>query len=204
MPPHATERASGTAIEHATSGNATRSAIARWRTLFWRSSIDRQHVTQVLLSLRANKIQHHWQLQEILVQQLPPLFTPNQEDAFFAMLQQETITDVNLRYSIVDFLARWEAPDMPTYQELLADSAVAQEATELLPKDVPLWQWIGRRLHGKAELIEKDTGLWTLHLPPESPLTMQAASRYMELHWHAWRASREILLGLLHYPALRQ
>ena len=181
MPPHARERAGGTATEHATSGNATRSAIARWQALFWRSSKDCQHVTQVLLSLRAKEIQQHCQLQEILAQQLPPLFTPNQEDAFFAMLQQETITDVNLRDSIVDFLARWEAFHEATYEELLADPAVAREATALLPKDVPLWWWIRGRLHGKVELIEKETGGWTLHLPPESPLLVNVARRYVAL-----------------------
>ena len=79
---------SGIATEHATSGNATEHVIARWQAQFWRNSKDCQHVIQVLLSLQAKAIHQHSQLQGILAQQLPPLFTPNQEHALFAVLQQ--------------------------------------------------------------------------------------------------------------------
>ena len=76
-------------------------------------------------------------------------------DAFFALLQQKNISDAILRDAIVDFLARWEGKHKATYRELLADSAVAQEANKLLPKDLPLWLWIRRCLHGEIELIER-------------------------------------------------
>ena len=100
---------SGIATEHAIDGNATEHVIARWQAQFWRNIKDCQHVIQVLLSLQANAIHQHSQLQGILAQQSPPLFTPNQEHAFFTVFQQETIINVNLRESIVDFCARWEA-----------------------------------------------------------------------------------------------
>ena len=170
--------ASGTATEHATSGNATEHVIARWQALFWRNSKDCQLVIQVLLSLRAKAIHQHSQLEGILVQKLPSLFTPTQEDAFFAVLQQETITDVNLRDSIVDFCARWEAKHEASYRELLADSAVAREANVLLPKDLPMWRWIRSRLHGEMELIEEETSGWTIHVLPNSLFSIQIHSRY--------------------------
>ena len=129
---------SGTGTAHATIGNATEHVIARWQAQFWRNSKDCQHVIQVLMSLQAKAIHQHSQLQVILTQQLPPLFTPNPEHAFFAVLQQETITDVKLRKSIVDFCARWGGEHEANYQELLADSAVAREANVLLPINLPL------------------------------------------------------------------
>ena len=113
---------SGIVTEHATSGNATEHVIARWQAQFWRNSKDCQHVIQVLLSLQAKAIHQHSRLQVILARQLPPLFTPNQEHAFFAVLQHKTITDVKLRESIVDFCARWGGEHEAGYQELLADS----------------------------------------------------------------------------------
>ena len=152
--------------------------IARWQAQFWRNNKDCQRVIQVLLSLRAKTIHQHSQLQGILAQQLPPLFIPNQEHAFFAVLQQETITNVNLRKSIVDFCARWETQHETRYQELLADSAVAREANVLLPIDLPMWQWIRSRLRGETELIEGETSGWTIHLLPNSLLSKQIASRY--------------------------
>ena len=157
---------------------ATEHVIARWQALFWRNSKDCQHVIQGLLSLRAKGIHQHSQLQGILVQKLPPLFTPNQEDAFFAVLQQKTITDANLRDAIVDFLARWEAKHEASYRELLADSAVAREANVLLPKDLPMWRWIRSCLHGEMELIEEETSGWSIHLLPKSLLSKQIVSRY--------------------------
>ena len=170
--------ASGTATEHATSGNATEHVIARWQGVFWRNSKDCQHVIQVLLSLRTKPMHQHSQLQGILVQNLPPLFTPNQEDAFVALLQQETITDVNLRDSIIDFCARWKAQHLASYRELLADSVVAREANVLLPKDLPMWRWMRTRLHGEIELIEEETGAWTIHVLPNSLFLLQIVSRY--------------------------
>ena len=97
------ENAGGNATEHATSCNVTEHVIAKWQAMSWRGSKDCRHVIQVLLSLRARAIHRHSELEGVLVLYLPPLFTPTQEDAFFALLQQGTITDVNLRASIVDF-----------------------------------------------------------------------------------------------------
>ena len=36
-------------------------------------------------------------------------WSTDDEDAFFALLQQKTISDANLRDAIVNFLVRWEA-----------------------------------------------------------------------------------------------
>ena len=120
----------------------------------WRTSEDCQHVIQVFLSLRANRIPHHSALQGILAQELPPLFiVQNQKDAFFALLQRETISDVKLLDAFIDFLATWKSQRLASYRDLLADSKVAREAAALLPAIVPLWMWIQKRLRGQIELI---------------------------------------------------
>ena len=120
----------------------------------WRTSEDCQHVIQVFLSLRANRIPHHSALQGILAQELPPLFiVQNPKDAFFAVLQRETISDVKLLDAFIDFLATWKSQRLASYRDLLADSQVAREAAALLPAIVPLWMWIQKRLRGQIELI---------------------------------------------------
>ena len=81
------------------------------------------------------------------------------EDAFFAMLEQETIADANLCYSVVDFCAKWPRQHKATYQELLADPAVVREMNVCLPKVVPMWRYITRRLAGGIDMTEEETGL---------------------------------------------
>ncbi len=107
-------------------GNATEQAIAKWQAMCWRRSKDCQHVIQVVLSLRANANRQKWGVEVILARHLPRLFMPNTEDAFFAMLQQGTMTDASLRDSLVDFFQKWPHQHFATYQDLLADSAVAR------------------------------------------------------------------------------
>ena len=175
---NATEHASSTAAEHATRSNATEHAIVRWQAQVWRSSKDCQHVIQVLLSLQAKEAHQHLQVQNILVRNLPSFFVPSRAVAFLNLLQQKTITDVSLRDSLVDFLARWEFQHEASYQELLADTAVAREAHVLLPRDIPMCWWIKSRLHGEIDLVENERGTWTLRLLPKSILLKQIVIRY--------------------------
>ena len=179
-PENAAADASGAAADPAISGNATEHAIAKWQAMFWRKSKDCHHVIQVVLSLRANANRQDSPLEGILPQHLPRLFTPNTEDAFFAMLEQETITDANLCYSVVDFCAKWPQRYLATYQELLVDSAVEREMNVCLPKAVPMWRWIRRRLAGDRYMTEEETGSWTIHLVRTSGFAKSNAERYRE------------------------
>ena len=98
--------ASGAATDPAISGNATEHAIAKWQAMSWHKSKDCHHVIEMVLSLRAKENCRGLQLGGILLRHLPQLFTPNMEDAFFAMLEEETMTDANLRRSVVDFCVK--------------------------------------------------------------------------------------------------
>jgi hypothetical protein len=113
----------------ASNHNATERVITWWRARAWRNSVDCQRLIQVLLALRARA-----QLAKVLARSLPPLFMPSPEEAFFAALQRETISDAELRKSIVDFLAMWPSQQLASYRDLLADSAVDRKADALLPK----------------------------------------------------------------------
>ena len=126
-PENAAADASGAATDPAISGNATEHAIAKWQAMFWRKSKDCHHVIQVVLSLRANANCRGLQLGGILLRHLPQLFTPNMEDAFFAMLEEETITDANLRHSVVEFLSKCPHRRLASHQELLADLAMERK-----------------------------------------------------------------------------
>ena len=167
-PGNAAADASGAATDPAISGNATEHAIAKWQAMFWRKSKDCHHVIQVVLSLRANANRQDSQLEGILLRHLPRLFTPNTEDAFFAMLEQETITDANLCFSVVDFCTKWPQQHKATYQELLVDSAVVREMNVCLPRAVPMWRWIRTRLADEIYMTEEETGSWTIHVDRNS------------------------------------
>ena len=167
-PENAAADASGAATDPAISGDATEHAIAKWQAMSWRKSKDCHHVIQMVLSLRANANCRGRQLGGILPRHLPQLFTPNMEDAFFAMLEEEPMTDANLRHSIVVFCAKWRQQRVASYQELLADSAVERESNVCLPKAVPMWRWIRRRLAGDIYMTEEETGSWTIHVDENS------------------------------------
>ena len=179
-PENAAADARGSAADSTISGSATEHAIAKWQAMSWRKSKDCHHVIQMVLSLRANANCRGLQLGGILLRHLPQLFTPNMEDAFFAMLEEETITDANLRHSVVEFLCQWRQQRLASYQELLADSAVEREMNVCLPKAVPMWRWIRRRLAGEIYMTEEETGSWTIHVAKNSGIAKALVQRYRE------------------------
>ena len=79
----------GTATEHARPDRtATEHVIAAWQARFWHNSKECQHLIELLLSLRANAIHGDSQLQQILVHQLPPFFTPTHDHALLALARR--------------------------------------------------------------------------------------------------------------------
>ena len=100
------------------------------------------------------------------------------EDAFFAMLEEETMTDANLRHSVVEFLCEWRQRRLASYQELLAESAVEREMSVCLPKAVPMWRWISRRLAGDMYMTVEETGKWTIHVVGGSGLSRSISKWY--------------------------
>jgi len=152
--------------------NATELAVARQRAWKWRNSVECQSLIQVLLSLQ---IHGHSQLINVLVHRLPPCFMPSSEEAFFAALHHEAISDVDLRKSIVDFIVGWSSMHFAKYHDIIADPAVERQANAILPEYIPLWVWIKKRLHQEMELLE-DSGVWFI-LVVQGSATEQAFYR---------------------------
>ena len=170
------------ATEHIQDAQLAEHAIAKWQAMYWRKSKDCHHVILMVLSLRANANCQGLQLGGILLRHLPQLFTPNMEDAFFAMLEEETMTDANLCDSVVDFFTKWPHRRLASYQELLADSTVERGMIVFLPEAVPLRRWITRRLTGDIYMTEEETGSWTIHLVGHSGIRKSIAKRYREIN----------------------
>ena len=103
------------------------------------------------------------------------------EEAFFAALQHETISDVDLRKSIIAFLANWKRLYLASYQDLLADSAVDRQVNEILPKYIPLWLWIKRRMHAEI-MLREESGGWTIHVSRLSSLPMEILRERTRMH----------------------
>ena len=161
----------------ASSHSATEHVISWWRARAWRNSSDCQRLIQVFLALQANQVHEHSQLVKVLARSLPALFMPSSEEAFFAALQHETISDVDLRKSIIAFLANWKGLYFASYQDLLADSAVDRQANEILPKYIPLWLWIKRRMHAEI-MLHEESGGWTIHVSQLSSLPNEIVSQW--------------------------
>ena len=79
----------------------------------------------------------------------------------FAMLEEGTMTDAKLRHSVIEFICKWRLRRVASYQELLVDSAVEREIRLCLPKAVPMWLWIRRRLVGDMYMTAES---WTIHV----------------------------------------
>ena len=47
-----------------------------------------------------------------------------------------------------------------------------------LPKEVPMWQWIKRRLRGEIYMTEVETGQWVIHVVHRSLFAKQIVERY--------------------------
>ena len=137
-------------------------AVLNWQVHHWPYSNECKQLIRVLLALRASG----WRsaLQTMLAQNLPPFLLASRNYAFHGALQDETISQVNLRKSIVEFLALWRCRHPATVRDLVLDATVAREVEALRPKDVP-WDedtmhwWITTCLHGELKLEEAVRGV---------------------------------------------
>ena len=179
-PENAAADARGSAADSTISGNATEHAIAKWQAMSWRKSKDCHHVIQMVLSLRANANCRGLQLGGILLRHFPQLFTPNMEDAFFAMLEEKPMTDANLRRSVLEFFAHWPHKSLASYPELLDDPTVKREMNMCLPKAVPLWSWIKKRYAGDIYMTEEEPGRWTINVARHSKFAKSVVQCYRE------------------------
>merc|ERR1712232_1298904 len=81
-----------------------------------------------------------------------------ERDAFFNDLPEEELTplELKLRAAILDFLKHWIEDVPPPYQTLCDDMSVARARKSLLPKGIPLHEWIDERIGGELEVMSLD------------------------------------------------
>ena len=135
------------------------------RTIAWHNSIECHRVIQILLALQANQTPAHSQLRKVLADKLPLFFMPTLEETFFGALEDDVICDFELRSAIIDFLARWGKDYYATYEDMCADSSVREKLNVVLPKRIPLWIWMRKRLFPDIELWN-ESGVWIIRISP--------------------------------------
>ena len=105
------------------------------------------------------------------------------EEAFFDVLDNpddidETavaITEYDLRKAVMNFLAKWRAPSMATYQDLIKDTYVHQVTARCLPESVSLYAWIAKRM--STEVYFSPKSIIEIMITPEGALEVEATYR---------------------------
>ena len=140
--------------------------IKTLRAIAWQNSIECHRVIQILLALQANQTPAHSKLQKVFADKLPLFFMTTLEEKFFGALEDDVICDFELRNAIIDLLARWDKTYYATYQDLCADSSVREKLNVVLPKRIPLWIWMKKRLFPDIELFPNESGVWIIRSSP--------------------------------------
>ena len=133
------------------------------RAIAWRNSIDCHRIIQVLLALQASQTRAHSQLRKVPSSNLPLFLMPTLEETFFGALEDDVICDFKLRSAVIDFLARWDKRYHASYQDMCADLSVRRELDAALPKRIPLWTWMRKRLFSDIEL-SNESGVWIIRI----------------------------------------
>lgn len=71
-----------------------------------------------------------------------------------------------LREGIFDFLAAWQPQELATLQDLCKDATIRRLCQALLPPEVSLEQWIGKRIGGEVEIRKDSSGKDIIVLTP--------------------------------------
>jgi len=86
-------------------------------------------------------------------------------DDFFATLPDDSLTDAeaDLRVAVLDFLEARGMDGPVSLGEALKDHAVLSAQSALLPSEVPVRQWINRRIGGEVKIEKDSKGQWVLN-----------------------------------------
>ena len=105
------------------------------------------------------------------------------EEAFFDVLDNpddidETavaITEYDLRKAVMNFLAKWSAQVLATYEDLIKDTYVHQVTARCLPESVSLYAWIAKRM--STEVYFSPKSIIEIMITPEGALEVEATYR---------------------------
>jgi len=90
-------------------------------------------------------------------------------EAFFKRLPRDQFgaQETTLREAVFEFLAKWKPQELATLPDLAGHLAIKIAQKNFLPKDVPLMDWIERRIGGELELRPGPKGEMVVHLTQE-------------------------------------
>lgn len=91
-------------------------------------------------------------------------------EAFFAGLPQDDFLaeEGDLRDAIFEFLATWEPLELASLQQMGAHPAVQRCRAAFLPRDVPLKDWIERRIGAELVMRKNAAGQTVVDVTPEA------------------------------------
>lgn len=97
-----------------------------------------------------------------------PQSSHNPVEAFFAGLPTDSFLaeEDAVRESIFNFLASWKSQELANLMHLGSDRNVQDCRRALMPQEVPLADWIERRIGGEVELRKDGRGQFIIHLTP--------------------------------------
>jgi len=106
---------------------------------------------------------------------LPAGEANNGLENFFQSLPPESFTNAeeDLRDAIVGFISNCASKDPPALAKVMQDSGVRRCRAEVLPQrsGVSLKDWIERRLGGELEVLQNESGTWTVGILGDSEPT---------------------------------
>ena len=156
-------------------------AIARCQARIWTCSVECKNLIHVMLacsnSARSLSPTVALQLRQFLDVSKGP------EEAFFDVLDNpddidETavaITEYDLRKAVMNFLAKWSAQVLATYEDLIKDTYVHQVTARCLPESVSLYAWIAKRM--STEVYFSPKSIIEIMITPEGALEVEATYR---------------------------
>eukprot|EP00429_Kryptoperidinium_foliaceum_P025049 CAMPEP_0176147468 /NCGR_PEP_ID=MMETSP0120_2-20121206/75176_1 /TAXON_ID=160619 /ORGANISM="Kryptoperidinium foliaceum, Strain CCMP 1326" /LENGTH=641 /DNA_ID=CAMNT_0017484085 /DNA_START=81 /DNA_END=2003 /DNA_ORIENTATION=- len=109
-------------------------------------------------------------------------------DAFFSKLPGDELTEaeLDLRQAVLSIIeARTAEGAPPLLSDVCKDRAVCQARTALMPDEVPLRQWLDRRVGGEFEVFKNERGMSSIRIrgampPAEVPPKDDAKERFFE------------------------
>lgn len=87
-------------------------------------------------------------------------------EAFFSSLPDDEMTqaEVDLRQTVIDLLERAGNGPKPLLSDVFKDRRVAAARSALLPPEVPLRQWLERRIGGEVTVLKNEKGMFVVSM----------------------------------------
>jgi len=116
---------------------------------------------------------------------------PVSPEAFFRGLPGDSFSpaEEELRDLIFDFLASWKSQDLAKLWDLSQDANIKRCTAKFIPKEVPVGDWIEKRIGGEIELKKDASGGQIIHLAKSAQSIVAEKYKLMEASKNAGGSS---------------